>query len=225
MGACECLCVCLCACLWLVCSLRKVECLAGGVGPKGGLGSAKGRDCRAPVDRASMAPGVFEHQSGTGQNGHSRFVAPTPEGDLESSGPRGSGHGRSRRSTPLGRRGPDQRNGSGAGPAQRTQPGLEWLGLGMRQDLRTPQPTPQAPRASTPTLPVSGVSWKPFGPPGLTRWFLVWCWQCSGGGPASAGWSPVAGLAAQVEHAPRREVRPVGPTCRAERKGGEAQGS
>ena len=35
----------------------------------------------------------------------------------------------------------------------------------------------------------------------------------------------VAGLAAQVQHAPRREVRPVGPTCRAERKGGEAQGS
>jgi len=43
MGACECLCVCLCACLWLICSLRKVECLAGGVGAKGGLGSAKGR--------------------------------------------------------------------------------------------------------------------------------------------------------------------------------------
>ena len=37
--------------------------------------------------------------------------------------------------------------------------------------------------------------------------------------------SPVAGRAAQVQHAPRREVRPVGPTCRAERKGGEAQGS
>ena len=35
----------------------------------------------------------------------------------------------------------------------------------------------------------------------------------------------VAGRAAQVQHAPRREVRPVGPTCRAERKGGEAQGS
>ena len=34
-----------------------------------------------------------------------------------------------------------------------------------------------------------------------------------GGGPASAGWSPVADRAAQVQHAPRREVRPVGPTC------------
>ena len=32
-------------------------------------------------------------------------------------------------------------------------------------------------------------------------------------------------MQAQVQHAPRREVRPVGPTCRAERKGGEAQGS
>ena len=29
-----------------------------------------------------MAPGVFEHQAGAGQDGHSRFVAPTPEGDL-----------------------------------------------------------------------------------------------------------------------------------------------
>ena len=43
VGACECLCVCPCACLWLVCSLRKVECLAGGVGARGGLGRAKGR--------------------------------------------------------------------------------------------------------------------------------------------------------------------------------------
>ena len=33
----------LCACLWLVYSLTKVECLAGGVGAKGGLGSANGR--------------------------------------------------------------------------------------------------------------------------------------------------------------------------------------
>ena len=41
VGACECLCVCLCACLWLVCSLRKGEGLAGG--QRGGLGSAKGR--------------------------------------------------------------------------------------------------------------------------------------------------------------------------------------
>ena len=77
----------------------------------------------------------------------------------------------------------------------------------------------------THALPVNGGSWKPLGPPGPARRFLVWYWRCSGGGPASAGRSPVAGLAAQVQHAPRREVRPVGPTCRAERKGGEAQGS
>ena len=42
VGACECLCVCPCACLWLVCSLRKVERLAGGVGAWGGLGWAMG---------------------------------------------------------------------------------------------------------------------------------------------------------------------------------------
>ena len=135
-----------------------------------------------------------ENHAGARQDGHSRFPAPRPEGGLESSGPLVPGHGRPPRSTPLGRRGPDQRTGSGGGPAQRAQPGLEWLGVGMRQDLRTPQPTPQAPRASTPTLPVTGVSWKPFGPPRLTRWFLVWCWQCSGGGPVSAGWSPVGAV-------------------------------
>ena len=35
VGACECLCVCPCACLWLICSLRKVVCLVGGVGARG----------------------------------------------------------------------------------------------------------------------------------------------------------------------------------------------
>ena len=34
VGACECLGVCPCACLWLICSLRKVVCLAGGVGAR-----------------------------------------------------------------------------------------------------------------------------------------------------------------------------------------------
>ena len=57
-----------------------------------------------------------------------------------------------------------------------------------------------------------------LGPPGPARRLLVWYWRCLGGRPASAGRSPVAGLAAQVQHAPRREVRPVGPTCRAERR-------
>ena len=142
-----------------------------------------------------MAPGVFQHQAGAQQDGRSRFIVPSPEGGLESSGPRESGHGRSRRSTPLGRRGPDQRNGSGAGPAQRTQPGLEWLGVGMGQDLRTPQPTPQAPRANTPTLPVTGMSWKPFGPPGLAWRFLVWFWRC-----LVAGWRQQAGVLSQAVH-------------------------
>ena len=41
----DCLCVCPCDCLSLVCSLRKVVCLSGGVGERGGgLGRAKGRD-------------------------------------------------------------------------------------------------------------------------------------------------------------------------------------
>ena len=37
--------------------------------------------------------------------------------------------------------------GSGGGPAQRARPGLEWPRVGGRRDLRTPQPSPQAPRA------------------------------------------------------------------------------
>src|SRR5574340_122342 len=85
-------------------------------------------------------------------------------------------------------------------------------------------PGPARTHARTPSRSMGGPG-SPSGPrarPGA-------CWSgvggVRGGGPASAGWSPVAGRAAQVQHAPRREVRPVGPTCRAERKGGEAQGS
>ena len=98
-----------------------------------------------------------------------------------------------RSSTPLGPCGPDQRTGSGGGPAQQAQPCLEWLGVGMHQDPRTPQPTHQAPHASTLTLPVTGMSWKPFGPPGLARWLLVWCWWCS-----VAGRRQQAGVLSQV---------------------------
>ena len=43
VSACECLCVCPCACLRLLFFLRKVECLAGGMGARGCLGRTKGR--------------------------------------------------------------------------------------------------------------------------------------------------------------------------------------
>ncbi|CAD7015485.1 unnamed protein product [Ceratitis capitata] len=43
-------------------------------------------------------------------------------------------------------------------------------------------------------------------------------WRCSGGRAGVSRPESVRRLAAQVQHAPRREVRPVGPTCRAERK-------
>ena len=117
--------------------------------------------------------------------------------------------------------------GSGGGPAQPARPGLELPRVGGRRDLRTPQPSPQAPRARMHAGPPGqwGVLEAPRAPgPGQALAALVLA-VFGGGGPASAGWSPVAGRAAQVQHAPRREVRPVGPTCRAERKGGEAQGS
>ena len=159
-----------------------------------------------------MAPGVFEHQAGAGQDGHSRFVAPTPEGDLESSGPRGSGHGSSQRSTPLGRRGPDQRNRSGAGPAQRTQPGLGWECAKISAPL-SPPPRPHA--QAHPPSPSLGCPGSPSAPgPGQAVPGLVLV--VFGGGLASAGWCSFAGPAPQVQHAPQGEVRPVGLTCRSE---------
>ena len=72
-----------------------------------------------------------------------------------------------------------------------------WSGWGW-ECAKTSAPLslpPQAPRASTPTLPVTGMSWKPFGPPGLARRFLVWCWQC-----LVAGWRQQAGVLSQVVH-------------------------
>ncbi|CAD7015489.1 unnamed protein product [Ceratitis capitata] len=63
----------------------------------------------------------------------------------------------------------------------------------------------RAPRARTHARPPGQWgSWKPSGPgPGQALAGLVLA--VFGGGPASAGRSPVAGLAAQVQHAPRRE--------------------
>ena len=43
--------------------------------------------------------------------------------------------------------------GSGGGPAQPARPGLELPRVGGRRDLRTPQPSPQAPRARTHARP------------------------------------------------------------------------
>ena len=100
-----------------------------------------------------MAPGGFGQRAGAGQVGRSRFAAPRPAGGSEAPGPRGSGGGGPRRPTPPGSRGPERRTGWGGGPAQPARPGLEWPGVGGRRDLRTPQPTPQAPRARTHARP------------------------------------------------------------------------
>ena len=126
----------------------------------------------------------------------SSCAAPRPAGGSEAPGPRGLGGGGRRRSTTPGPREPEQRMGSGGGPAQRARPGLEWPRVGRRRDLHTPQPRPQAPRARThartPSRSMGGPG-SPSGPrarPGA-------CWSgvggVRGGGPASAGWSPVAG--------------------------------
>ena len=91
------------------------------------------------------------------------------------------------------------------GEAPLSERGQVWSGRGWK-GAETSTPLSPAPRprahARTHALPVNGGSWKTLGPPGPARRLLVWYWRCSGGGPASAGRSPVAGLAAQVQHAP-----------------------
>lgn len=72
VGACECLCVCPCACTSLVCSLRKVLCLEGGVGARGASGGRRGGAGRTSSwFTALVAPGGFGHRAGAGQDGRS----------------------------------------------------------------------------------------------------------------------------------------------------------
>ena len=101
----------------------------------------------------TLASGGFGPRTGAGQVGRSSFAASRPAGGSEAPGPRGLGGGGRRRPTPPGPRGPEQRMGSGGGPAQRARPGLEWPRVGGRRDLRTPQPSRQAPRARTHARP------------------------------------------------------------------------
>ena len=88
------------------------------------------------------------------------------------------------------------------GPARRAWQGMERPGVGGRRDLRAPQPTPtpQAPYARTPGLPLgvrealraAGPS-QAFAGRGVAVLVRL---------AASAGWSLVAGHFAQVQRAP-----------------------
>lgn len=70
VGACECLCVCPCGCMSLVCSLRKVLCLEGGVGARGTPGGRRG-GAEELWSTAFGAPVGFGHLAGAGQDGPS----------------------------------------------------------------------------------------------------------------------------------------------------------
>ena len=127
----------------------------------------------------------------------------------------GRGRLRPRSHTPPGPRGPEKRTGWGAallsGRGSRDRP-VEAPG-GRAPKPQSPQPTPQAPHASLLARSLGGPSS---------------CWPgvaVLGGMVASAGWSPVPGRVAQVQHAlPRGEVWPPGPTGISERKVGTAKG-
>ena len=150
------------------------------------------------------------------------WVAPRPTGGSEARGPRGSGGGRAESQTPPGRMalGSERDRGRPGSPSA-AGPG-EARG-GGRQDLRAPQPTPQAPCARTPGMPLGVPEALRAAEPGQAfagRGVAVF-----GGVAALAGrvWSRVVRL--KYSACPHGEVRPAGPTGRSERKGGAAQGS
>ena len=150
------------------------------------------------------------------------WAAPRPAGGSEARGLRGSGSGGAESQTPPGRVAlGSQRNRGRPGSQSAAGPGEAWRG--GRRDLRAPQPTPQAPHACTPGMPLGVPEALRAAEPGQAfagRGVAVF-----GGVAALAGgvWSRVVRL--KYSARPHGEVRPAGPTGRSERKGGTAQGS
>ena len=216
-----CVCVCLSVCLPVVRLLsqdgrvlgrRRGDKGGASVGQRGGAEAL--RSTAPPWLPVGLGSGQVPGKLGAQDSlrlGPQEVQRPPGRGDREAAGPEDR-HLRGRAAL-------SSEGDGGGGPAQPARPGLEWPGVGGRRDLRTPQPTPQAPRARTHALPVTGGSWKPIGPPGPARRLLVWCWRCSGAGPASAGWSAVAGRAAQVQHGPPRRGAARWPDLQVRAKG------
>ena len=179
VGACECLCVCPCACTSLVCSLRKVLCLEGGVGARGASGGRRGGAGRTSSwFTALVAPGGFGHRAGAGQDGRSGPRLGCAQARRRLRGPRapagpearelrghvalsseglGGGVGGGGVGGLGGRRGGEGGEVAEGGGGLRAGPGLEGPRVGERQDLRpasplrAPHPTPPHPTPPHPT--------------------------------------------------------------------------
>ena len=113
------------------------------------------------------------------------------------------------------------------GEAPLSQRGRVWSGRGWEgAETSAPLSPPPRPRAHarTPSRSLGGPG-SPSGP----RARPGGCWSGVGGvrGPGRRQQAGVRSRVVRLKYstAPRGEGRPVGPTCRSERKGGEAQGS
>ena len=177
----DCLCVCPCDCLSLVCSLRKVVCLSGGVGERGG-GSVGRRGGTEALGRT--APPWLLVGLGTGQvSGRMGaqgpgWAAPRPTGGSEARGPRGSGWRRVRKPDTSGPHGPEQRTGSGE--ARFAERSRAWRGPGWEgTETSAPLSPPPRPRTHARTH-ARHAAGGPGSPPGCRTWPGV-CWPRGGG--------------------------------------------
>ena len=218
--------VCLSVCLPVACLLLQEGCVL--VRRRGGkVGASVGRKGGAEALGWTAPPwllvglGTGQVSGRMGAQGPG-WAAPRPTGGSEARGPRGSGGGGAEIQTPPGRVAlGNERDRGRPGSPSAAGPG-EARG-GGRQDLHAPQPTPQAPCARTPGMPLGVPEALRAADPGQSfagRGVAVF-----GGVAALAGgvWSRVLRLKYSAH--PHGEVRPAGPTGRSERKGGTAQGS
>ena len=193
----SCLCVCPCACLSLICSLRKVECLAGFVGARG---ASVGRRGRAEEYRWTVPPwlpvglGTGQMMGRMGAQGPG-CAAPRPAGGSEAHGLQGVGGGAGSQ-TPPGRVALiSDRDGGRPGSQSAAGPGEAQGGRAPRP----PSPSAHPPRPRTQARPACRWgSRKPSGPLDLARPLLAMGWRCwAGGGWRCSGvwrhWPPGSG--------------------------------
>ena len=225
VGACEC--VCLSVCLPVVRLLsQEGRVLGGRRGDKGGAsvgqrGGAEALRSTAPpwlpVGLGSgQVPGKLGAQDSL-RLGPQEVQRPPGRGDREAAGPEDR-HLRGRAALS------GERDG---GEAPLSQRGRVWSGRGWEgAETSAPLSPPPRPRAHarTPSRSLGGPG-SPSGP----RARPGGCWSGVGGvrGPGRRQQAGVRSRVVRLKYstAPRGEGRPVGPTCRSARKGGEAQGS